>query len=168
MGIAAQGLSADRYRVIPRVLVFPFNVDGLVLLLHGAAHKRIWAGLWNGIGGHVEAGESVLDAARRELLEESGLTAQSWTFCGQVLVDTREKTGIAFSVFRAEMLAGELLESAEGGLCWFSLEELSQFPLVEDVPVLVGKAARTSAGGQPFWGVYRYDAREELVMSFSA
>ncbi|MEL7644780.1 MAG: NUDIX domain-containing protein [Anaerolineaceae bacterium] len=168
MGAAAQGLSANRYTVIPRVLVFPLNPDGQVLLLQGSPGKRIWAGLWNGIGGHVEAGESVLDAARRELWEESGLTAENWTFCGQVSVDTREKTGIAFFVFRAELLTGQLLESAEGSLRWFNLDELGNFPVVEDLPVLLGKAARTATGGQPFWGVYRYDARDQLVMSFSA
>ena len=66
MGVRAQGVSQDRYTVIPRVLIFPFASDGKVLLLKGAPHKRIWAGLWNGIGGHVEAGESIIQAAQRE------------------------------------------------------------------------------------------------------
>jgi len=74
MGADAQGLNTERYAVVPRVLIFPFSADGKVLLLSGAPHKRIWAGLWNGIGGHIEAGESVLTAARRELCEETGLT----------------------------------------------------------------------------------------------
>ncbi|HNQ32115.1 MAG TPA: NUDIX domain-containing protein, partial [Candidatus Woesebacteria bacterium] len=73
MGVKAQGVSQDRYTVIPRVLIFPFSSDSKVLLLKGSEHKRIWAGLWNGIGGHVEAGESVLQAAKRELQEETGL-----------------------------------------------------------------------------------------------
>jgi len=84
LGIEAQGVSQDRYTVIPRVLIFPFASDGKVLLLKGAAHKRIWAGLWNGIGGHVETGESILQAAQRELREETGLLAERLLFCESV------------------------------------------------------------------------------------
>ena len=168
MGAKAQGATTDRYMTIPRVLVFPFNDDGQILLLKGAPDKRVWAGLWNGIGGHVEKGESLIEAARRELFEETGLSAACWTLCGQVSVDTGSQTGIGFFVFRAEQLTGKLTESAEGCLRWFALDELGKFPLVEDLPILLGKAARTGTRGQPFWGVYRYDARDQLVMSFSA
>ncbi|HQK42579.1 MAG TPA: NUDIX domain-containing protein [Anaerolineaceae bacterium] len=168
MGADAQGLNTERYTVVPRVLIFPFSADGKVLLLSGAPHKRIWAGLWNGIGGHIESGESVLTAARRELLEETGLSAEKWTFCGQVMVDVRPESGIAFFVFRAEELTGELLESSEGNLRWFQMDELTGLPLVEDLPVLLAKTAHASRGGEPFWALYQYDARGQLVMSFSA
>lgn len=42
--------------------------DGAVLLVH---HKRLNA--WLPVGGEVEANETPLEAARRELLEETGL-----------------------------------------------------------------------------------------------
>ena len=65
MGLNAQAVSRERYSLIPRVLIFPVDEKGHVLLLKGASNKKIWADLWNGPGGHVEAGESVLEAARR-------------------------------------------------------------------------------------------------------
>ncbi len=166
MGVKAQGVSQDRYTVIPRVLIFPFSSDSKVLLLKGSEHKRIWAGLWNGIGGHVEAGESVLQAAKRELQEETGLLAEKLLFCGAVIVETQTRPGIAFFVFKAEGLSGEQCDSPEGKLQWFSLDQIHQVPLVEDVPTLVGKVSRFQAGSQPFWGLYRYDAEDQLVMSF--
>jgi len=166
VGVRAQGISQDRYMVIPRVLIFPFASDGKVLLLKGAAHKRIWAGLWNGIGGHVEAGESILHAAQRELQEETGLLAERLLFCGAVIVETQTRPGIAFFVFKAEGLNGNQHDSPEGTLRWFALDEIHQVPLVEDVPTLVGKVSRFQAGSQPFWGLYRYDADNQLVMSF--
>ncbi len=50
-----QGTHFARYPVIPRALIFLFTGDS-VLLLKGAPDKRIWPGLYNGIGGHIEAG----------------------------------------------------------------------------------------------------------------
>ena len=63
MGKSDQGVRAskERYTVIPRVLVF-FLDGGDVLLLKGAPTKRIWANRYNGVGGHVEAGEELGDA----------------------------------------------------------------------------------------------------------
>ena len=74
MGKDDQGLQSGkrRFQVIPRVLVFLRNEDD-VLLLKGAPDKRIWANLYNGVGGHVEVDEDVYSAALREVYEETGL-----------------------------------------------------------------------------------------------
>ena len=42
---------------------------GEILLVH---HRRL--GTWLPVGGEIEAGETPLEAARRELVEETGLT----------------------------------------------------------------------------------------------
>lgn len=47
----------ERYLVVPRTLVFLFDEQDRVLLLKGAENKIRWAGLYNGIGGHVERGK---------------------------------------------------------------------------------------------------------------
>ncbi|MFZ3071497.1 MAG: NUDIX domain-containing protein [Anaerolineaceae bacterium] len=167
MSIIEQGASPDRYNVIPRVLIFPFAEDGEVLLLKGAGTKKIWPGLWNGIGGHVEAGESILYAAKRELLEETGLTCQNWIFCGQVMVDTNSSPGIAFFIFKALEIAGNLVESAEGELSWLETSEALELPLVEDLHFLIRRVMDFRQDDRPFWGVYRYDPSGQLVMQFS-
>jgi 8-oxo-dGTP diphosphatase len=53
--------------------------DGRVLLIQRAKPP---AGLWSLPGGHVEFGETALAAAQRELLEESGVTADLTEFVG--------------------------------------------------------------------------------------
>lgn len=45
---------------------------GRILLLRRAADRNLGAGLWGFPAGHIEAGESASDCARRELNEEIG------------------------------------------------------------------------------------------------
>lgn len=166
MSVEDQKADSERYALIPRVLVFPVNESGKVLLLKGAADKKIWPNMWNGLGGHVEQGESVLQAARRELFEESGLTAGVLQYCGQVVADTGSKPGIIFFVFKAKKLEGAVANSVEGHLSWFSQKEALKLNLVEDLYTLLPMVMRQRLGAKPFWGLYRYDAKGQLMMSF--
>jgi 8-oxo-dGTP diphosphatase len=52
--------------------------DGKVLL--GKRKGSFGAGQWGLPGGHLEYGERMADAAARELLEETGMTAKSLVF----------------------------------------------------------------------------------------
>ena len=161
-----QTLFPEKFAVISRVLIFPVNAEGQYLLLQGSPSKRIWPDLWNGLGGHVEKNESVLQAARRELQEESGLEAQSFIFVGQIQVETETNIGIAVFVFLARGLSGELKSSEEGDLAWKSLDDALELPLVEDLYTLLPLLSNPNARGFPFWGVYRYDQANQLVIDF--
>lgn len=167
MGIENQVIQKDRYTLIPRVLIFPVDEKGHVLLLEGASNKKIWANLWNGPGGHVEEGEGVLEAARRELQEETGLTAEKMISVAQIIVETAKKPGIIFFVFKAKGLSGELKQSEEGRLEWFTQYQALKLNLVEDLYTLLPMAMRHRTKEKAFWGFYSYDSDNQLVMRFS-
>ena len=48
--------------------------DGRVLLAHRSTAKQWYPNVWDLVGGHVEAGETPVDALRREVQEELGVT----------------------------------------------------------------------------------------------
>ncbi len=143
-----QGVSRERYMLIPRVLIFLTRGES-VLLLKGAPTKHLWANRYNGIGGHVERGEDVLSAARRELWEETGLRCDL-RLCGTVTVDAGEQIGVGLYVFTGECREGEPRPSSEGTLEWLSLSGLADQPLVEDVAVLLGRILQMKEGDPPF------------------
>lgn len=160
-----QGIHNDRYKVIPRTLIFLMWGEQ-VLLLKGAAHKRLWANQYNGIGGHIERGEDALSAARRELSEESGLQVSSLVLCGTVLVDAGELTGIGIYVYKGNYEGGEIISSDEGQLEWINIYELNQVPMVEDLKVLLPRLLRMLPCDPPFSALYDYDEKDELRIHF--
>jgi 8-oxo-dGTP diphosphatase len=144
-----------------------------ILLLKGAPEKRLWANLYNGIGGYVERGEDVLSAALRELKEETSLIFSTLDLRGIIIIDIGGETGISLYIFHGECAEGEakmtenIVSSKEGNLEWVKQADLDRLPLVEDLPILLPRLLAMQHGDPPFSARYWYNDRGGLQIEFS-
>ena len=167
MPVTDQGVDSSRYQLIPRTLIFITRGES-VLLLKGSSQKRLWGGLYNGVGGHVEQGEDVLSAARRELAEETGLVPDDLWLVGVVTVDTGQEIGIGLYVMKGNSDSGDPLSSEEGELEWVPYAEIQEKNLVEDLPVLLPRVLKVEKNDPPFSARYYYNQDDRLIVKFSS
>ena len=155
---------SQRYQIIPRVLCFVTEGED-VLLIQGAPDKKLWAGKYNGLGGHVERGESPHAAARREIQEEAGLAVTDLRLAGVVAIDVEGAPGIGLYVFSARAADRQMTDSAEGALAWVPLGQVAALDTVEDLPRLVTLVFGRPAETPPFGAHFSYDAGGRLRMA---
>lgn len=160
-----QKILEGRYQVVPRSILFLIS-DGKVLLQKGRADKKIYPGLFNGIGGHIERGEDVISSASRELKEETGLSCSDLKLAGTIAIDVTENAGILLFVFTGSAITGELTQSDEGTLHWLEIDQLQKLEVVEDVPELVANAQRFIDTGRLFFGKYLYDEQGKRITTW--
>ena len=166
-----QGINFDRYLLVPRTLIFLIKGEK-ILLLKGGPDKRLWAGLYNGLGGHVERGEDILSAAYRELSEETGLEVNDLWLCGLITIDTGEDIGVGVFVLRGDIPStvadhsDQLPPSPEGSLEWIPINMVNSLPMVEDLPVLLPRVLGAQRGEAPFSAHYLYDTENRLMILF--
>ena len=97
--------------------------------------KKDWQG-YTLPGGHVEAGESFVDAVIREMKEETGLTILDPRLVG-VKQFPIENGRYVVLLFKATEYTGDLISSDEGQMEWVRYSDLSSVKTVDDLEDLL-------------------------------
>lgn len=98
--------------------------DGKILL--GMKKRGFGAGRWNGFGGKIEPGETTEEAAKREMLEESGVSIEAMELVGRHEFEFAKNPGeiLEVPVYRVEAFSGEPKETEEMRPQWFAFDEI--------------------------------------------
>ena len=108
--------------------------DGNKMLLQNRVKKD-----WQGYalpGGHVESGESFVDAVIREMREETGLTVIEPRLAG-VKQFPIENGRYVVLLFKATQWSGDLISSDEGQMEWVEYDNLTSIKTVDDFDELI-------------------------------
>lgn len=119
---------------IVELTVLCLLTDGDRVLLQNRV-KNDWKG-YALPGGHVERGESFVDAVIREMREETGLTVIAPKLAG-VKQFPIEGGRYLVLLFRATRYTGELRSSEEGQMAWIARDRLPSLQTVEDLSELL-------------------------------
>lgn len=120
-----------------------FRGEEVLLVERGKGAPR---GLWSLPGGHVEPGETVLQAALRELMEETSVTARIEGLADVRDVMIRDGSGrltahYVLTIFYGRWHQGEPLAGSDSPSARFvSLADLGAYKLTDGVAEVVAKA----------------------------
>lgn len=109
-------------------------IDGDKVLLQNRV-KEDWKG-YTLPGGHVEPGESFVDAVIREMKEETGLDIKNPRLAGVKQFPIKDGRYIVF-LFRTSEFTGSVVSSDEGQMEWVDINKLSEYETVDDFEELL-------------------------------
>lgn len=123
--------------------------EGKVLIARRA--RAPLKGVYSLPGGGVELGETLRQAALRELAEEVGVVADIFAFVDHVEAighdDARVREHYVIAAFAARWRSGEPRVSEEAdAVVWVEPESVAQWPTTPELPAIVAKAARLERG----------------------
>ncbi|XP_053411581.1 oxidized purine nucleoside triphosphate hydrolase isoform X1 [Nycticebus coucang] len=138
-------------------LVLVLQPQGVLL---GMKKRGFGAGRWNGFGGKVHEGETIEDGAKRELLEESGLTVDTLLKVGHIMFEFEGNPELMdVHIFCTDSVQGTPMESDEMCPQWFPLDQIPFSNMWPDdsywFPLLLKK--------KKFHGYFKFQGQDTIL-----
>lgn len=133
------------------VIGFMFNPDLSRVALVKKNRPAWQAGLWNGIGGHIEEGEQPLAAMQREFFEETGVPVEKQGEWRQVSYLT-DNEGYSIDIFAvASDGVSDATTMTDENIARWSVEEVlhNRDELIFNIPWLILMAREQLLGRDP-------------------
>ena len=148
-------------RALRYTLCFLTRDDQVLMLRRRRAPNQ---GLWNGVGGKIEPGETPRAACLREVREETGFQITRARFAAVVSWTSFEIPDGALCAFTAEAPEGEPAPCPEGELAWMPRDRVLRSP--EVVSNIHRFGPDVFAGVSPRW--HRFAYRNGAIESHDA
>ena len=128
---------------------FALSEDGSQVLLLQKGRPAFLAGQWGGVGGHIEEGETPLQAMEREAQEEADLVGVDWQLLEAL--DRPEKPGAAPDSAKIYMFAARTDLSraqalTEEPIRAFTWDEVEALPLAQSTQLILEKLKAFAVG----------------------
>ena len=117
-------------RINPSLTLCFLRYGDEILMLHRRFPPN--QGLWNGVGGHIEPGETPQQAVIREVMEETGYQLEEACFVGLLTWEGFEIPPGGLPIFTAEVPHRDFISNNEGDLAWVSADWACSSPEVVD------------------------------------
>jgi 8-oxo-dGTP pyrophosphatase MutT (NUDIX family) len=134
-----------RYAAVPRVLIFVFKKDKLLMMKYSGKgenmnqEKADRKGIYNCIGGHIERGEDVIEAAVKEAREEAGIKLLNPKVKGIINVSGFAGKDIMNFIITGTTEDEPITESLEGNLEWIEKNMLQEINIIKDIEPILDK-----------------------------
>ena len=157
-----------RYTVLPRTLILIIKNQQVLLMkysgkgTHMTAEKEERKDIYNGLGGHVEEDEDVIENAKKEALEEAGINLLNPKVKGIMNVSNFSGKNVMMFIVVGTTEDELTTSTLEGDLEWIPFDKLDKINVFDDVKPFLETITKLKPE-EMFLGKAKFDGKFKLL-----